>query len=615
MSGMSMLDALNFLNTEQNSISDAGGMLLMSDAGMREATRTGDAESYALHRETYDYQMGRVEAARVEQETEQQTMDIEAAKLTCDCKPGEPCCLDGGKVWDSAKPGRLVTWPIINGQSRLYVIARDVEDAYLVGKVKSEVNAIKDCTAAAPVPRGIATNNAIDSSMLPISATERNVPGPRRANFQSLGQGLLPGDFVIAMTAVDTLISAMGSFSEAGTVTYKPEMCQPENGMGSTLQVQAVQQIELGGEAKAYIKVGVHTSGFSVSTGVDGKIEGKVGDREIKVEGEAKAEEAPPRGRSISPPAPADGEGMSGFIADILGQLSQFASKGDPKGPALTAESTTDDLVDAVTGSGVEFLVEFKLGAEALKLTEVDDQPDLKLDMTKLEGTLTLAVTGTIDLIELAVALILSPPAARTVQSARAAAAQGDVVRGEAKCDVTLKAEGTLTQKYETGFSYLYSANADSGFQRGESGGEFGGKVTVTGEAEISIHAEARVWVAKAQAGARGAIHTAWVWEMRKPATQRQKRFYFEGLRARATAYAEIGISNDDSDPIGTIEPTGRSNEPDNGVSTDVSAEATQTLERVGGPRTENWSVPSENEKVLLPPSFPEGTDPPWEDY
>ncbi len=77
---------------------------------------------------------------------------------------------------------------------------------------------------------------------------------------------------------------------------------------------------------------------------------------------------------------------------------------------------------------------------------------------------------------------------------------------------------------------------------------EFGGAVRIKGKALIAIHVEAEVWIVSAEAGANGSLHTGWAWEMRmnpKNTSEMQKRYYFEGLRTNAEAYARLKADSD----------------------------------------------------------------------
>jgi len=534
--------------------------------------------------------------------------DPDFGSAQCDCEPGQPCCLTSGELSDSSSPDRKLTWPS-NGDApptRLFIIADDKQGMNLVGKVKSKADG-QHCQMRPARPQGFNTRGLVSGeSLLPKTETEQSVAAPQTANFQVLGDSILPQDFVVAMSAVDLLISGMDSFENNQGAQYTPRMCLPESGMMATYTVHAFPEVDINGRIIADVTLNFRTSRFGASTGISGEMTGKVGDKTIDVKSEAGATKhtaaaAPPSNQAAS-------RGTSGLLSKMISTMGSFVHGRE-------AEGFEAEVVD---GSGVTLVVELTLEASAFKLEKVDASPDLKFKVDKFESSLSVKAEGTIDVVELAVAGLLSPAASELVQRARAEAMrEGRAIRGRVRADVVLSAGGELSYKYGSGLAYRYAANDENGFEKGEGSDTFGGKVDIKGDATVEIHAEGEIWIVQAEAGARGSMHTAWCWEMRKTDAGREKRYYFEGLRARVKGYVSVGITSrgDTLDPPAPGDPNFERSV--GGTASRSTGEVSQSIAEVGNGDEEDWSKPSGDEIELLEPTVPEvtGETPPWEPY
>ncbi|WP_374328081.1 SDR family NAD(P)-dependent oxidoreductase [Paracoccus pantotrophus] len=147
---------------------------------------------------------------------------------------------------------------------------------------------------------------------------------------------------------------------------------------------------------------------------------------------------------------------------------------------------------------------------------------------------------------------------------------------------------------------------------------EFGGRLRVRGMAQIPIHVVAEVWIASAATGAAGMLHTGWSWEMKVDNEKKRKnRYYFEGLIARATGYARVGVKSQTSrGPASTRNEHGSS-------SRKVTATQQGPQVSAGDP---NWRDPNAERSpldnggtkyVLMEPTVPRvtGTAPAWQGY
>ncbi len=212
-------------------------------------------------------------------------------------------------------------------------------------------------------------------------------------------------------------------------------------------------------------------------------------------------------------------------------------------------------------GSGIVMSKSLTFKAEGFKLAAVEGSPDLEIQVGELDSTLSLGITGRIDLIEAVAAVLLSPANLGNVQNARARIAAGENVNATIEGYLQLSATGSLTHKVNGGggdsiatYRIPASGEASEAIFNGISQ-DFDGELKIIGVAELKLHIEGRVFVLSAQVGVRGTIHTSWTWEVRSRDGVREKRYAFEGVKVSGEAYAEVGIERSERGGI-TVEAT-----------------------------------------------------------
>lgn len=535
------------------------------------------------------------------------------AAACVDCQPSQPCCLTAGTIKDFEDPSRKIEWPATGTPpaTRLYIIAKEVRGQSLSGKVRVEGTG-RDCQAGHPQrSRFTARNLASREQSLPRSASDVEVGYPQNINTLMALQNYVPAQALLFLGVCDLLTSAAAFAQGAGGATITPAQCVSDGPMRQGFNVVAFPQAKAEGDAT--VAVGVHflTTGIGGTASIEGNLTGKYGALDISAA--ARSAATPTTGRSL-PTAQTDSNRLPGMVAtlsSIIGNFSETLSQSSP---------SPNRVVDRTDfGSGVRFNMALKLAATGIELKAKRSTPDLEAKIGKLETSLTMTARGTVDFIDVAAQVMLSPAGARLVQEARATMANSaNAVRADLRAEVEVSAEGELKHVIDSGVTIPIPANGPAPEEPSDMTTEFGGKLMVRGQATIRIHVEGEVWIASAEAGAAGTAHTGWVWELKVDAQKkRKKRYYFEGLMARATGYARIGTRS-----RARRGPSARETV-DMTTSRGVSASQSGPGYSVGDP---NWNNPNASRSeladrgavyVLIPPTVERVTSsaPPWQDY
>ncbi|TWI33875.1 hypothetical protein [Paracoccus sulfuroxidans] len=531
------------------------------------------------------------------------------AAACVDCKPNQPCCLTGGVIKDFEDPTRKIEWPVKGDKpkTRLLIIAKDVRGPRLCGKIRIEGTG-RDCKVGHPRRSLFRVESPVMTpAYAPRSGLDTDVGFDQSINSALALKEFVPEKALLFLMIADTVVSAVNIASGAVGATFTPVQCVNDPSMSQGMQVVPVPYFELAGDAS--VAVGVHflTSGIGGNASIEGNLTGKYGALDITGAASASAKPSSGRGRPSGTTAP----GLAGTIASIIGNFSESVSQTSP---------SPDRIVDRTTvGSGVRFDMTLKLAATGVKLEAKKATPDLEAKVGSLETTLTMKASGILDIVDLAAQIMLSPAGARLVQEARSAMAnKSNAVRGEVRAEIVISAEGELKHKLESGITVLLPADSSIRSDPQAMTSEFGGKLTVRGTAQILIHVEGEVWIASAEAGAAGTVHTGWIWEMKVgEGKKRQKRYYFEGIKARATGYMRIGAKSSHRRGAPAQDREDRSS------SRGVTA-TQQGPDYSAGDK--NWRDPNasrselDNEGavyVLVAPTVERVTDtaPPWSDY
>lgn len=543
-----------------------------------------------------------------------------------DCKPNEPCCLKAGVLSDAKDETRKLVWPVTeaNPKKRILIVAKDNANSILSGKLKLKGEG-SDCRASRDKKPGFVVNSpSFNRIELDRSPADLTVGFPA-----TFGTALAMADFVppkalYALMIIDLITSSVAINRGRQPMRITPSQCLSDGSMLQTFEAVPVPYFKLEASATAEISLHILTTGVGASAGIKGNITGKYA--AIDIAADAAASVNPSSGRR--PPSEGNAPGFLGIIASITKFISEYVSKGTEAAhyrPGLgraaanagaAAAGTTPEQVDTTDfGSGVKLEKSLKLTATGVELKAKSGTPDLEASIANFEVALTLKATGIIDFIDIAAAVLLSPASAKLVKEARAKIAdKGNAVRGEARCEVSLSAEGELKHSTESGLRVLIPAEGDSGFDRDKLNKEFSGKLTILGRAEILIHVEAEVWVVSAQAGASGSLHTGWTWEIKiDSAKKRKKRYYFDGLIARAVGYARIGSSSTKKNSSNTRGPDRQSSRSTSATQTGPEASAGDKDYRDPSKGTN----PTGSRYIILDPTVEKVTEdaPAWQAY
>ena len=526
------------------------------------------------------------------------------------CQPNRPCCLTGGTVSDNADPSRKLEWPVAaeKPKTKMLIVAKDINGSKVSGKVKLK-GAGSDCKGGKANMPGFAIigwdgrTDAHHSASTDITIGYQAIP-----SWTAALKDVIPEKILLAALIADAVVSGAAMHHGLKPVRVQPMQCTSYGPMQRSFAIKPLAYFELSGEATASVGLHFLTTGLGGSASLSGSLTGKYGALDIAAAASATAISSSGRAVATQGRAP----GMVGTVASIISSFSEYVSLSTPDPKAI--------LDRTGFGSGVRFDKTLKLAATGIKLEAKKASPDLEAKIGSLETSLSLKATGTLDFIDLAANIMLSPAGAKMVQEARAQIANADnAVRGEARCEIQVSAEGELTHKVESGLTVLIPAEEDVTTTVEGLNKEFGGKLKVRGMAQILIHVEGEVWIASAEAGAAGTMHTGWNWEMQLDAEgKRKKRYYFEGLIARAVGYARVGVKSKARRSAAGGSSDG-SSKTSRGVSTTQKGPEGSVGDR-------NWREPSTDRSKLedggrvyelLPPTVPKITSsaPPWQNY
>ena len=525
------------------------------------------------------------------------------------CQPNRPCCLTGGTVTDISEPTRKLVWPVAaeNPKTKMLIVAKEIDAGRVSGNVQLKGTG-SDCKDGKPNMPGFNTSTTNGPVVVHHSATTNiNIGYFAMPSWTMALKEIIPEKYLLAMIIADIVFSGAVLHNQRRGSRIQPMQCSSYGLMQRSFEIKPMAYFELTADATASVGIHFLTTGLGGSASIEGNLTGKYGALDIAAAASATAIGS--SGRAVATPGQAPG--MVGTVASIISNFSEYVKLSSPD---------PNPVVDRTTfGSGVRFDKTLKLTGTGIKLEAKKSSPDLEAKIANLETSLSLKATGTLDFIDLAANIMLSPAGARMVQEARAQIANPDnAVRGEARCEIQVSAEGELKHKVESGMTVLIPAEGEASRNSEGLNKEFGGKIKVRGMAQILIHVEGEVWIASAEAGAAGTMHTGWNWEMKiDNEKKRKKRYFFEGLIARAVGYARVGVkSKARRGPTETSTTTGKSSR---GVTGTTQGPATSVGDR-------NWRDPyaerSELENggriyELLAPTVPRVTDtaPPWQDY
>lgn len=502
-----------------------------------------------------------VAASTPSQEASDEGPDTAFGATCVDCVQDDACCLKAGVVSDKKDETRKVEWPPVNGNTTLLVIA-ELQGVQLLSDVLVSWEGEETCLAGRSDKPCLVTGGLEDGrQQLTERTNEVSVAYQQHLSFALALGNFIPRDVSLALFAFDSLMSLNVLNNQGGRATFQPSQCCPGRDVRSALTVIPYPCITLESDFALAVETSFMTHGVSAKVEAKGTLSGQYGRYELMLE---KGADATANSQDTLP-RENDAPGLIGIIVNTLQTMNQYFDMGS-NDTSSGGDSTNSERGirrdSSKMGSGIVISKSLTFKAEGVKLAAVEGSPDLEIQVGELDSTLSLGITGRIDLIEAVAAVLLSPANLRNVQNARARIAAGENVNATIQGYLELSATGSLTHKVNGGgggsiatYRIPASGEASEAVFNGISQ-DFDGELKIIGVAELKLHIEGRVFVLSAQVGVRGTIHTSWAWEVQSRDGVREKRYAFEGVKVSGEAYAEVNIikgddANDDSMGVG----------------------------------------------------------------
>lgn len=457
-----------------------------------------------------------------------------------ECEQSAGCCLKAGVVQDKEDSSRKVEWPPVEEATTLLMITHPQESTTR-GRLSADVEVTWEgeerCQSGRPqTPCIIANGIESGSKLLTSQSEEVTIIYDQPVRLAESLSNFIPFDVTLGFMAFEALIGGRVFSDQGGQATFDTIQCFGCSDTSATLTVIPYPCTELNGDVSIAVETVIMTSEVSAKVEVTGTLNGQYGRHKIDW---SRSAEASGGGRKQIP-RQNDAPGLIGLMVETVQTINHYVSKGG--GASGRVEYDSGHI-----GSGITLSKSLAFKPQGLVLQPVSGSPDLELQIGNLESSLSLEVSGRIDLIEVIATIMLSPAGAKKIQDARARLEAGDRVSATIEGYLELSATGTLQHTLTSGAAMRIPASSDSQ-STDDNGisGDFTGTLQILGRAEIKLHVEGSVFMVRAQAGVRGSIHTSWTWEARKNSEgKREKRYIFEGVKLSGEAYAEIGWSKD----------------------------------------------------------------------
>lgn len=473
------------------------------------------------------------------------------------CVQDDACCLKAGVVSDKKDETRKVEWPPVNGATTLLVIA-ELQGLQLLSDVLVSWEGEESCLAGLTDKPCLITGGLEDGrQQLTERASEVSVAYEQHLSLALALGNFIPRDVALALFAFDSLMSLNILNNQGGRATFQPSQCCPGKDVRNSLTVIPYPCITLESDFTLAVETSFMTHGVSAQVEAKGRLSGQYGRYELTLE---KGADATANSQDTIP-RENDAPGLIGIIVNTIQTMNRYFDMGSTSTRSEGSSTNSERGIrpdSSKMGSGIVISKSLTFKAEGFKLAAVEGSPDLEIQVGELDSTLSLGITGRIDLIEAVAAVLLSPANLRNVQNARARIAAGENVNATIEGYLQLSATGSLTHKVNGGSGdsiATYRIPASGETSEAAFNGisqDFDGELKIIGVAELKLHIEGRVFVLSAQVGVRGTIHTSWAWEVRSRDGVREKRYAFEGVKVSGEAYAEVKVSkgddaNDDS--------------------------------------------------------------------
>lgn len=460
------------------------------------------------------------------------------AAICTTCNPGEPCCMTGGSITDAEVSSRKLEWPPQNGQTKMLMVAKEMENSKLVAKLKlaweGRTCQVGNANRPSIGTRGIAQGNG--RLTIPDKAKDVAV-GETPPVFGAIALAkFIPSEAIAALMIFDLFMAMRNPNDGFPTATFSPNQCVSDGPMAAGLRVVAVPFIKLEGTLELATRISFTTGGVSGGASAKGSLVGEYGNLKFEAKGDASATE---NSGSVKDNGSRSEKGVVGLMSQIIGKMDKYVSEGNTSRTAKKLDLTQFT-------SGVTLTKSLKFEAGAFELKGKAGSPDLEVDIGGLTSTLAIGVTGRLDFIDI-LARVYTGPGGDIIARTRAAMKNGERIRATLDAYLEMGAHGNIAHTVDSGASITIPANGDAAVSFDGVSNQLTGEFKINGLAKLGIHIEAEVWVFKAEAGASGSVHTSWLWEMKTTSAGRQKRYTFEGVQASLEAYARSSVTSSSS--------------------------------------------------------------------
>ena len=498
------------------------------------------------------------QANAIRNEEVEGAFDVNGSGAVCDCAPGQPCCLKTFRIADKANGSRYVNWPPKeNAAQTLFMVCKD---PYL-GRPSAEVK------LQALVRSSCKMGNGSYPEIRPAGFADRNERIPHEDTRKVVSPFQLPGfNGGMLPPEVQTALYCIGIFCTASTYANRElpsaidAQCIPNS--YPAVKVYPLPHMQLSASVAGSAGFAIYLSQMpTMSASLSGKVTGEFGNQTLDFSSETKAQTAP--GGMQGPRAPETKSPILDFIADMQNGLSSLADESRP------SEASPGIPLPGTAHTSIGLNIGLKLDIEKMGLTPKSGSPDLQLDLGKAGVTLTPAVTGGMDLLEL---FLTRFPRGRQI---RAAMANGRVLKGSAQCDIAVKGSGSLSFQVDHDAPITIGNSVDIPAALAAVKRIYTAKAEFTGSITVQASLDLETWFFDAHASAGAKISTGWhfggrMTENSNGTGQTEKLYHFEGIILRA--YATAGYSSKN-----TASGRGRRGASQNGMTSSVKS--TETFE------------------------------------
>jgi hypothetical protein len=475
------------------------------------------------------------------------------------CKSIEPCCLQAGVITDRDEQTRFLKWPVTDEKqpTRMFVVAIEngkvfsdltqrEHDLDIIGRVDVQIEG-KDCQRGAkgwPYLDRVSKFNGYTRESITKYKKDVYQALPCQQNLElalshvMMNPVISPAvmSFIYFLSAVydilhqkysDTADKYMYRIGQCGANVYYPD-----------LTILPVTYLKLSGSVSFELDLKISFGGLKPGFSFGANYEAIYGRNTYTSEklNHLKPKSKPNNEIDTLPELP----GPFKFLNKIINKSGSIVDEYRSKEPDLLSEKYST-YFQLFIGGGIS--------VTGIETRAKPKTPDLSLDVGGISHTIGGGIRAQIDFIDSLFAFIAVyiKGAYTPLRNVRIALAKGENVSGE--CIACITGVGKIEHTVKIGeegkdktISVTIPANSNGKYDldiftdsiRKTS-------ARIIGKGELALRAELQVWTIRAKTGIEGTAHTQLLWQWKNDPEQGElHRFYFEGLVASYSKYAEI---------------------------------------------------------------------------